>query len=384
MSVLSDISRLDDINWDFPRAGTTPGSTHSIHWFPGNFIPQIPAALVQVLSHRADLVLDPFGGSGTTAVEAARLGRRAISSDLIAASYIISDAKLAILRGALNRRLLSQILGVLTFEQQCRSDAPGRNGEGTERALSYWYSEDTLRQLHYLWSLVEVQTPDARRVLKAIFSDVLFDCASTAGSMTRTGKRRRHHWGWIADNVRPKNLVEHNAIELFRHRLATLGKHLAHPIEHTAIVIRQDARCLAIRNSSIDLVVTSPPYIGVIDYTRANRLLYEWMGWPMDADRRGEIGARFRRQRRNVVSEYLEDMRAARNEIFRVLRSGAYCALVIGESKKFPATVDQVLANFREIFRPAWGPKARHPTRRRVSERAARDPVEFVCVFQKS
>jgi hypothetical protein len=383
MSILSDIGRLDDINWDFPRAGTTPGSAHSIHWFPGNFIPQIPAALVQVLSQHGDLVLDPFGGSGTTAVESARLGRRAITSDRIAVCSVISAAKLAVLRGALDRRVVSEILALLTFEQQCRSDAAGRNGEGTERALSDWYAQDTLQQLHYLWALVEMQIPNVGQVFKAIFSDVLFDCASTAGAITRTGKRRRHHWGWIADNVHPRTLLEHNAIRLFRDRLARLGKHLEKPIEHSAFVVRQDVRCMAIRSSSIDLVVTSPPYIGVIDYTHANRLLYAWMGWSMDADRSAEIGARFRRQRQNVIGEYLEDMRAARNEIFRVLRRGAHCALVIGESKKFPGTVDGVLADFGESFRLAWGPRARYPTRRRVSDQAARDPVEFVCVFNK-
>jgi hypothetical protein len=383
MSVLGDIGRLDDVNWDFPRAGTTPGSAHTVHWFPGNFIPQIPAALVQVLSRRGDLVLDPFGGSGTTAVESARLGRRAITSDRIAVCSVISDAKLAVLRGALDRRVLSDILGLLTFEHQCRSDAVGRNGEGAGRALSNWYAHDTLQQLRYLWSLVEEQSPDLRRVLKAIFSDVLFDCASTAGAMTRTGKRRRHHWGWIADNVHPKTLSEHNAVGLFRDRLAQLGKHSEDPVKHSAFVIRQDVRYMAIRDSSIDLIVTSPPYIGVIDYTHANRLIYAWMGWSMDTDRRAEIGARFRRKRQDVVGEYLQDMKAARIEIFRVLRRGAYCALVIGESKKFPGTVDRVLEDFRESFRLVWGPQARHPTRRRVSDQAARDPVEFVCVFKK-
>jgi hypothetical protein len=243
-------------------------------------------------------LLDPFGGSGTTAVEAAKLGRRAISSDRIAICSMISDAKLAVLRGALNHRVLSQILGSLTFEQQCRSNEPGRDGEGTQSALSEWYAPDTLQQLHYLWSLLEVQTPDVRRILRAVFSDVLFDCASTAGATTRSGKTRRHHWGWIADNVRPKVLLEHNAIGLFRDRLAQLGRYPDRPIERSALVVRQDVRHMAIRDSIVDLVVTSPPYIGVIDYTHANRLLYAWMGWSMDPDRRAEIGARFRRKPR--------------------------------------------------------------------------------------
>jgi len=139
--------------------------------------------------------------------------------------------------------------------------AAGRDGEGTQSALSEWYAPDTLQQLHYLWSLLEVQTPDVRRILRAVFSDVLFDCASTAGATTRSGKTRRHHWGWIADNVRPKVLLEHNAIGLFRDRLAQLGRYPDRPIERSALVVRQDVRHMAIRDSIVDLVVTSPPYI---------------------------------------------------------------------------------------------------------------------------
>jgi hypothetical protein len=381
--IVSNIDRLDRIDWDFPRAGTAPGSVHTLHWFPGNFIPQIPAAFIQVLSEPGDLVLDPFAGSGTSAIEAIRLGRRAIICDRMPACTLISAGKLAMLDGALDRRERGEFLALLTFEHQCRSDRIGLRGEGANPALVAWYAPDTLAQLRYLWSLVEAQGPSARKVLTAIFSDVLFNCASTGGSTTRTGKRRRHHWGWVADNVLPRTVIEHNAIELFRDRLAALDEHPTLLLARSTLIIRQDARRMALRDASVDLVVTSPPYIGVIDYTHANRLLYAWMGWSMENERRDEIGARFRRHRRNAVGEYLVDMRAVRDEVHRVLRSGAFCAIVIGESKRFSGTVNQVLTDIAECMPLVWGPVARYPTRRRVSDRAARDAVEFVCVFRK-
>src|SRR4051794_3889600 len=48
--VLNAIQNLDRVDWNFPNTGTKPGSVHTLHWFPGNFIPQIPAALIQILS----------------------------------------------------------------------------------------------------------------------------------------------------------------------------------------------------------------------------------------------------------------------------------------------------------------------------------------------
>lgn len=383
MSVLIDHARLDRIDWDFPRAGNRRGSVHDVHWFPGNFIAQIPSALVQVLSAPGDLVLDPFGGSATTATEAVRLGRRAVVSDRLSAASVIGNAKLALFGGALGRRRRGEILASLAFEHQCRSDRPGRLGEGSDTALAAWFAPGTLAQLRYLWALVEGEPDPGRRVLAGIFSDVLFNCASTGGAPTRTGKRRRHHWGWIADNVRPAVLVEHNAVALFSGKLATLDEGDPGCRTTSALLVQQDARRLALADGVVDLVVTSPPYVGVIDYTHANRLLYAWMGWSMMEERQDEIGARFRRTRRNAAEEYRAEMRLVRDEIHRVLRPGAYCAIVIGASRRFPDAVSDLVADFTERLPLVWGPKARMPTRRRVSDRDASEPVEFVCAFRK-
>lgn len=383
MPVLIDHARLDRIDWDFPQTGNLRGSVHALHWFPGNFIAQIPAALIQVLSAPGDVVLDPFGGSATTAVEAIRLGRRAIISDRLSPAVLIGRAKLGLLDKPLERHRRGEILASLAFEHQCRSDQLGSNGEGGDPILASWYAPGTLAQLRYLWRLVESEPPEGRQVLAAVFSDVLFDCASTGGAPTRTGKRRRHHWGWIADNVLPKVLVEHNAVALFCERLASVADGEQGSSSHSALLVQQDARCLALADETVDLVVTSPPYVGVIDYTHANRLLYAWMGWSMALERQDEIGARFRRNRRNAVAEYRADMRLVRDEIRRVLRPGAYCAVVIGASRRFPNAVEELVADFAESIPLTWGPRPRSPSRRRVSDRAAQEAVEFVCTFRK-
>jgi len=388
VSILSDdpVRRLDRIDWNFPNTGTAPGSIHTLHWFPGNFIPQIPAALIQVLSAPGALVLDPFAGSGTTAVEARRLGRRAIASDRISACVMITRAKIAFLDGALDRRRRVALLAELTFEHQCRTDRIGRGGEGDSPELEAWFAPETLAQLRFLWQQIEAaDSTSARAALQAIFSDVLFDCAAPGAALTVKGVRRRHHWGWVADNVRPRVLVSHNAIKLFRQRLLALDGVDSPSGERgaAALVVKQDARSLALPDEIVDLVVTSPPYIGVIDYIHANRLLYAWMGWSMRAEREHEIGARFRRTRVNASAEYGADLRRTRDEIVRVLKRGAACAVVLGESRRFPSTAQGILSDFAEVMPVVWGPVPRTPTRRRVAERAARDPFELVCVFRK-
>ena len=375
---------LDRIDWNFPRAGTETESVHSTHWFPGNFIPQIPRSFIEVLSNPGDLVFDPFAGSGTTGLAAAALGRRAILSDRISACIFLTRAKHDIQSIGLSQRKLSDILAKLTWRHQCVSDIFGLNGEGSDPDLSHWFAPLTLSQLRFLWGVIE-REPDAiaRRILTLLFSDVLFACASPGRALTSTGKRRRHHWGWVADNVHPKPPIEHDAIELFEARLVMLPRPL--PLESLgeALSVQQDARRLALSTSCTDLVVTSPPYLGVIDYTRANRLLYTWMGWSFDMERKEEIGARYKRQRQNVVEKYLEEMRICWSEISRVLRPGGYCAIIIGESRRFPGTVDQTVNDLSGLLSKVWGPVTRVASRRRVSDRGANETIELLYVFRK-
>jgi len=85
---------LRELDWSFVD-DNTGFLAHDIHPYPAKFIPQIPGTLICRLSVRGELVLDPFGGSGTTALEAVRLGRRAVSVDANPLSALIGRAKTA-------------------------------------------------------------------------------------------------------------------------------------------------------------------------------------------------------------------------------------------------------------------------------------------------
>jgi hypothetical protein len=69
--------------WSFKQRGNW--ATHDGR-YRGNWSPYIPRNLILRYTKPGDLVLDPFVGGGTTAVEAKLLGRRCIARDINPAS----------------------------------------------------------------------------------------------------------------------------------------------------------------------------------------------------------------------------------------------------------------------------------------------------------
>ena len=383
--IRDDLTRT---NWSFTGSGTQRLSIHGLHWFPGNFIPQIPSFLVQILTRPADVVLDPFVGSGTTACEAAAIGRVALGCDVNPAALQVAAAKLSILAHFQEiAKAVRAAIGILSFPHLIQVDSCSDPGIGAAPDLTAWFSARTLRSLRGVWEFVVRSTPVvARPAFEVLFTDTLFACASTRQSTTRSGRVRHHHWGWIADNVTPSTLQDVDVVELYVARLGRLlavCEALSDKTIAPAHVVRADARLLPLSEGSVDAIVMSPPYLGMIDYTSASRLTYLWYGWSMAKDRILEIGARYTRNRKSVQHDYAISMAATADECYRVMKIGGYCAIVVGSSRRFPSAKDDVLRVFGERLECFWGPVVRTPTRRRLAEKAGREVQELICVFRK-
>lgn len=386
---------LERVDWDFYGSSTLLSSVHSLHWYPGNILPQIPNYLINLLSSKGDLVFDPFCGSGTIGIEAILLGRHTWQSDICKAGILVARGKLGACFGQKISVALEKIYNSFLYESNCYSEKNGQNGEGSDIELKYWLGENTHGQLRYIWSIIESQEIESvRDVLKLIFTDTLFACSSTSSSKTSSGKVRRHHWGWVADNVRPKKPINHNAIGIFKQKL-TVAIRIIRSLkindeikmdsqrDLNALLV-EDARHSSISSNSVDLVVTSPPFLGMTDYTLANRMTYLWMGWAIKDDFEIEIGTRRKRTKKNAEEEYLVDIGKAWQEIYRALKPGCFCAVIIGASRKFPEVIKMFINQVEGSgFRLFWGPKERFPSRRRVSSQSDIKSKEYICVWQK-
>ena len=119
-----------------------------------------------------------------------------------------------------------------------------------------------------------------------------------------------------------------------------------------------DARNLPLDEDSIDLVLTSPPYLNAIDYFRCSKFSLIWMGYSIgelrsrrsvsvgtevgkEADNDHEIREIFlelnlrpelEKRQRKILTRYIDDMRRVVGETARVLVHGGQAVYVIGEN----------------------------------------------------
>ena len=81
--------------WDFGRSGgMTNYSVHSIGEYPSKIRPIVFHHIVKRFSNKGDIILDPFCGCGTMAVEAKIQGRHSINFDINSNAIELTRTKL--------------------------------------------------------------------------------------------------------------------------------------------------------------------------------------------------------------------------------------------------------------------------------------------------
>ena len=137
-------------------------------------------------------------------------------------------------------------------------------------------------------------------------------------------------------------------------RLRSVWSSLRHLVEGLPLttsplsVTLADARLLPLESQSVDLVITSPPYINVFNYHQQYRASVEALDWEVLPLARSEIGAN-RKHRGNrflLVIQYCLDMAQVFVELARVCRLGARAIFIVGREsnvRKTPFYNGQIL-----------------------------------------
>ena len=260
----------------------------------GQFSPQLAEQLLGAYAPRGSMVLDPFVGSGTSLMEAARLGLAASGTELNPAAA-----------------LLAKVYSFVNRNTTARNAAIREVQAGLIRALGY--SSAPLFQ-----EAVPIDHSALERNLIDLWNESTSGPAKdlAAALVVLADFYRRLNAGRIEDTWRRLQETVH-----------ALPKSVAPVSVHNA-----DARSLPHDTQSVDLVLTSPPYINVHNYHQQYRRSVEALAYDVLAIARSEIGSN-RQNRANrflTVVQYSLDMTLALLEIARVTRSAGLSILVVG------------------------------------------------------
>ncbi|MGB3291916.1 MAG: hypothetical protein WBB01_02870 [Phormidesmis sp.] len=223
----------------------------------------------------------------------------------------------------------------------------------TRRFIRYWFDNRNRRELAALSQAIRgVRADDVRQVLWCAFSRLIIAKQASASRAMDIAHSRPH----LVLNREPIRPYECFLSAVERVLCARDEVQYAGP---TPSLSQGDARELPLESETIDLAITSPPYLNAIDYLRGHKFTLVWMGHDVGKIRglrAGNIGTEvsagaspddknvatvLRRMRREkslprrewmMFARYLNDMDAVLSELHRVLVPGGHAILVLGNN----------------------------------------------------
>ncbi len=264
----------------------SPRWGHSMHpmcSYHGMFPAKLAHYFIHTYSRPGDLVLDPFSGRGTVPLQALAEGRRSISNDLSPLAYVLSRAKT-------NPPPWRQVMTTLDGIERAYSKSGKKAALDVPPDIRMLFHDNTLRQLEFIRKgLLRRPLSDWSR------TDLMLAGAAAGilhGAHRRDGTSRylsismpntfSMSPAYVRKFIREKKLTkpDQDVFECLREKLARL---YLDSIEGTpGKTYRSDAcdllRARRIRGGSVDLVVTSPPYLKVVNYGTANWIRLWWLG----------------------------------------------------------------------------------------------------------
>lgn len=290
------------------------------HWFypyKGKFHGQMIKALLNFMAvNEQSLALDPFAGSGTTLIECATLNVPSVGVDINPALCLVAHIKHRALsidfpefRRAIHRLPLNKIFQrfVQQLEKPKPLQLPPLPFESEQIANSVW---------EQLFPEVASDLPiDWRNILLLVFFHALSDFTY----LKDTGKAKPLEDFW------QDNLTEYLRTLEGVHRVREM---LVMPIAPARIVCG-DALSLPLPDSSVDGIVTSPPYSIALDYVKNDEHLLTYLGLPTETLRRRMVGLKGHGRQRLMM--YHQDMRQSLAEMARVLKPLCWAAIVLGD-----------------------------------------------------
>ncbi|MCR4432364.1 MAG: site-specific DNA-methyltransferase [Tepidanaerobacteraceae bacterium] len=299
------------------------------------FKPQLPRFFIELLTQEGDTIYDPFSGRGTTVIEAGLLGRRVISNDINPLSEVLSKPRFLIP----DLKDVEKRLYEIPYYKNLRADID----------LSMFYHPDTEAEIASLKNYLFDKKLSGRE-----------DHIDGWIRMVATNRLTGHSPGFFSVYTLPPNQATspERQIKINEKRrqkpeyrdtrkiilkkslslvadLTQKEKQSLRKAGESALFLTEDARhTTLIPDESVQLTVTSPPFLNVVQYSRDNWLRC-WFN-SIDAE---EVSNKITMTK--SVKEWCAVMGDVFRELFRITQNGGWVAFEVGEVRGGSIMLDE-------------------------------------------
>ncbi len=339
-----------DHSWSFSdkTRKDTAYITHGYHRYPAKFIPQIVSRLAEKYTKEGNLIVDPFGGCGTTLVESKVMGRPSIAVDINPVAVLITKAKITPINPTKIEAEFTKLQKKFdTYNQNTEVKAP------EHERIDYWFKPEEKRKLAFIFSEIsKIKDQDIQDFFFCGFSNILKNCSIW---LQKSNKPTRDFEKQPSEPIKTfskqiKMMLRGNA-RLFE--LLSEKGYLKIPSK----VVCTDARTIPTKDNTVSLIVTSPPYVTSYEYADLHQLTALWLEYTKNLSdfRKRFIGTSHHNKKDLVlnselaekirnellkkdkktaeeVSTYFSEMNQVFAEMKRMLKKGGKTCIVIGNT----------------------------------------------------
>lgn len=365
-----------NLNWreiDLPEKARTK-HVHRLHPYLGKFIPQLVEIFLRKYFKHGQTVLDPFCGSGTTLVQANELGINSIGFDISEFNVLLTKVKTAKYDLGIAKKEIHDILEKLRSSIQKDNiqlnllkpetysiEITVTNNE----YLNRWFDQKARNELLTYKYLIDKESYKYKILMKVILSRSARSARLTTHFDLDFPKKPQTEPYYCYKHSRICKPTNEAFKFLRRYSLDTIRRLEEYSYLQTdAKVEVNHADCRVTDFPLVDGVITSPPYVGLIDYHEQHAYGYHLLD--LDDNRDCEIGAAVNGSSIKAKEDYKKDIAEVFIRVLKAIPRGGRIIVIAGDR-----------ANLYDDIAKLVGIETEAIVKRHVNRRTGRRANEF-------
>ena len=305
---------------------------HSIHYsvsYRASFKPELPAFFIDKFleNSKEKIIFDPFGGRGTTMLQANLQGHFAIHNDITPLSLFLVQSRRYIPSYEKIEKKLNQL------------DLNKKTPETKEdESLLHFYHKDTLNEIKNLKNYIKIdKTPEMQYIgltalsrlhghSKGFFSVYTFPQISILPERQKLNNEKK---GLLPDYRELKSRILKKIKKDLKVKIPKYYNKLASRNYYT---LNSADNLVSIPNEIVDLIITSPPFLNKVDYYTDNWLRY----WFLDLN----IPKKNKPTKFKNLAHWCEFLLNTLKECKRVLKQNSFLVMEVGEVTEYKRLIN--------------------------------------------